>query len=290
MKIKTFTLVLGLLILASWVSAKADSKVALSAPVSTSVISPTPVPIDYDLWLTFRELMLDDNCTLPCWWGLYIGKSTIETVLTFLQRNDFDRSWQELGEPVTLERYARAGETFGMEFEYPLRTEVDSFWIWFDFDDKGSLLESISMTFNGPLIWLPPEVDRVTLPKILTRMNSVPEIYISDKSRPSDISMLVVYPEEGVEITYSFDLWDDTRDRVVPLCFNRMQTGRIHINIHSPDNELYVEELNSIRESEHRESFAEFFGYDVASLIAFYTEQPDGCIEKRPDAIISIWD
>ncbi len=95
------------------------SQNSMPTPIPTAMVTPIPAR-DLDLLPTFEKLMEGnyENCTLPCWWGLTPGKTTLEEIVDFTKTTGFDRQWKlsSYSASLTLERYLKFGERIVLDF------------------------------------------------------------------------------------------------------------------------------------------------------------------------------
>ncbi|MBZ0304326.1 MAG: hypothetical protein K8J31_31610 [Anaerolineae bacterium] len=250
-------------------------------------VTPTPVvtpfypnrDLDLDLLPVFRELMqTNEDCVLPCWWGFRPGETTIDEIVAFLQETGFDRDWEESGLPMTLEKYLRVGEPFGLDlWDTEVRT-IYSFGISFLIEDGH--LRSMRIEVNAPDEWLVPTPDRVSLPYVLSNMDILPGIYISGLSTDSDLWLNVSNKAAGVRLNYNFDLRDNLTLEEPMLCFSIEQTDSIWIELSEPGGEELVHTPESSQNAgRHRNySFEELYGIDTAAFRQFFIDNPGGCL------------
>ena len=149
--------------------------ITLTRPLQAGIsLTPTPETPnearDSDLLPTFEQMISAnyEGCTLPCWWGLTPGKTTISQVANFFHATGFDRSWRLSRYSFTLEKYLSVGEPLFLQLEGEW-VESGNFGITFSFNKD--VLSAMRIQFNR-MSELPIELP-VTLPEsfIIFRRN-----------------------------------------------------------------------------------------------------------------------
>ncbi|MBC7810197.1 MAG: hypothetical protein H7175_03580 [Burkholderiales bacterium] len=246
-------------------------------------MSATPAPnpdMDLDLLPTFSAFMTStDDCSLPCWWGLRPGDTTLAEITAFLQETNFDRSWhlwQSAMEPkFTLEQYIDEGLVFTLRFVSSEILMRSTFGL--RFNPEGNVLYTTYIHFSHPYLWLPQELDRVSFRYVLTHMEASPEIFLGPLSTDADFRLHVYYPTEGVYIYYVFDFYDEETNIVKP-CFSLEQTQIIRMTLSEPDNPEYIRSYEGFADYESNTFMGYFTDMSIEELIQFFSENPDGCL------------
>jgi hypothetical protein len=244
---------------------------------------PTLIPArDLDLLPTFEALMtIDEDCILPCWWGFWPEETTVTEILTFLQETDFDRQWELSGTNMTLEEYLSLEEPFNLDFEDSYYIVGDSIQITFGV--SRNQLRRIQLEFTRVFEWFSPKMERVALPRILTEIQSAPEIYISGRSTRSEYLFFVIYREAHMQFVYKFDFSADNlpEESVNRFCLNIDRTDEIDMQLNIQD-----ENMIDITENEPRYEFdpyalhttEQFLNVDLETFVEFFRENPDECL------------
>lgn|GEM_PF-1811317 len=267
-------------------------------------ITSTPVPApDSDVLPTLLSLMSSnwEECQLPCWWGFQHGETTLDEITRFVEQNEFDRSWREseIYSPYPLSNFI---ESEGLSFQFQTIDQwgqpvLQNFNISFSFDTQDQLL-STRIVFYHPSEWLVTEEDRISFLSLLKQIEETPDIYLFEnieilipatENRPSAIldsvnprfteqPMIVVFPDQGVRVSYIFQLENDLAGNgsfdveTLRFCPDFEHTLSVEIRLGEvddmpPDNEYYA-------------TPEEFYDISMSSeeFVDFFRENPEGCL------------
>jgi hypothetical protein len=249
---------------------------------SVQVGTPAPSPIvatlfparDLDLLPVFSQLMTtrDENCRLPCWWGLRPGETTREQVVDFLSETGFDRSWRLSGVKMSLGEYLD-NESIGLSLKAnPYNSS--NLIMNFIFQPRQDILDRIGLTFIRPNEWLSEEQNRISLPRIFQEIDALPEIYV-ERNQPTNGNLVVIYRGEGIFTIYEFEFEtaNGSPASSLNICLRNRNTRRIGLALAQnassfvdlPSTSAYI-------------PFEQAFNMSLETFVQFFREHPDECL------------
>ena len=174
-RISLFVTILPIALMALYISA--DREKWQSIVLTTPIPSPMTTPArDSDLLPIFETVISNDyqDYELPCWWGLKPNETTIDDIVDFAQRLNFDRQWElsQYASTISFEEYLRLGERFVFNFQDNRYDVIPNVEVSFGFTDD--ILTTTTARLTNPNIWLTDEANTVGLSQILSRMDELP--------------------------------------------------------------------------------------------------------------------
>jgi hypothetical protein len=247
--------------------------------IAISSLTPTVIPArDSDLLPTFEGLISQTkDCTLPCWWNFEIGKTTLDEISRFLLQHKFDRHWKEsIYSDIPFEDFI-SFEQIVLYFQD--NSILGEFAMSFGFDTD-NMLSGMRIRIDHPGEWLSPELDHISLSKVLNQIDETPEIYIAENPstfRISDYNLTALFRRTGIEARYMFDLSQDNPINVpleaLRLCLDITRTETIQLSIYDTSD---------------REPFPDFYkmpenaygiGISTEEFVQFFREHPSECLD-----------
>jgi hypothetical protein len=244
---------------------------------------PTLLFRDVDLLPQLEALLLsNEGCQLPCLWGFSAGESTLSDWLAFLENTGFDRG---LELDVALSTGELTGSGYiGLDF-----SPHQDFSIGFVAEE--GILAYFEVDLGQVRGWLSPEINTVSVPAVISRLEQTPEIYIfTDRFRQvllSDIALVLISDEDGLIIYYNIDVSEVQLQPLdwqrVQICLGIPQIALMRMRLQDPNSgEPFGtgirETLNSTENSSYR-SLSEVFDITDEEFIQYFLENPDGCLE-----------
>jgi hypothetical protein len=163
-----------------------------SEPAQSS--TPTPIPPDkVKSWIS-RQFMGNEDCRLPCWWGIIPGKTSWENAMHLLA-------------PYTTDIriiYQEDGFTAGFFFDI-VPVEVPLGRIYVGLRVRDNIIQVVSVSYIDG-------VDGFSLSEIMETYGKPSEIYIDAthplaySTDPRPISVHIYYPIQGIFAAYSSPL------------------------------------------------------------------------------------
>jgi hypothetical protein len=252
---------------------KGDSSLSvISTPVATQIPLPEKPETLSDIQALLREP--DENCQLPCFWGVRPGYTKEEEILEFLQ-------------PIAIGKNPP-------ELQYAFREAPDeeaTFYI--AFGAKDDIVLTTYVVLHNPSEWLPAQT--LELPHLLSVMRSTPDAYMTINLSQSRIFLDLFY-EEGILANYAFQIRlatgntiDHTVDNPFILCpsitstqviFFQFQDGNIDALFEDNGYQIFVERNKTW-------PVERMTGMEVEEFVAQIVENPDECIEllSYPDLL-----
>lgn len=243
---------------------------------------------DLDLWPIFEALEVnrDPNCQLPCWWGLRLGNTSINEVSAFLHQTGFDRhKLRGIYRSIPMETYLRGGEPFGLRFETK-RPRLSSFEMHFAFDENDLLLMVVQ--FRDPGKWLSPEMDRISLGRLLSQLPETPELLVhTDENLQVDLrymSLLLVSDELGIRVSYEFhDQRPTEEESYLQLCLGLTETENVIITLQDPTYGQSVSQSQRVfiepAQGSGYRRVEDVYGLNTATFMQYFIGHPDGCLD-----------
>ncbi len=249
-------------------------------------ITSTPAPRDYELLLTLQTLMVaSEDCSLPCFWGLQPGQTSLSEFEDFSQTN-FHRVRSDI--PNTR---ATPSAVIWRYLFFDLYHDLNGHYEWngqFTFTDN--TLSVIEITVNSPNAWLPE--NPYWLSELLNDIEPMPEIYTAINTTTGIIALLLVYPDLGIMTQYRFTLReseniiDSTDDKPLLLCADPQNTEQISLWLQNPEREQSIKSLmpgleNATSSQPNRFYLAveEMTGLNAETFVREVVRQPDQCIK-----------
>jgi hypothetical protein len=203
-------------------------------PTKTRVIIPSPTPkITHTVttiststvpteqvkaWIS-KMLRTNDNCQLPCWWGITPGKNTWDETVSLMS-------------PYATEIIQVDNRPGAAIFKFVPKEIPKDVWLGLDFKVEDNLVRGISVSpsINTPDLYLPTLLSELGIPG---------EVWIQAYSDwPCDYGgiyspgVYVIYPEQGVFAQYDSSI-SENRDGIIYTC---MGNGPI-LKLWSPEYE-----------------------------------------------------
>ena len=239
---------------------------------------PDPDAPDADFWETFALMMTEQregDCTLPCWWGLIPGESTLDDIIHLLNETGIVYNRNELYESLDAENLILGGEGFHLDFSdnnSPYPDWYIAFWV-----DEGVLRKTYISFLNLDMLTT-PALDAVTLPAIVQMIDESPEIYMGNRSQIPNLRLYVIYPQAGVWLSYGMNLegydWDG-----VNFCFDFSQTQGINLELMAPDDPEFIEPYQRFVNADNILAFDEVFKHGVDELVDRLRADPPQCLQ-----------
>jgi hypothetical protein len=246
------------------------------APTATFTPQPpTPRPPDTELIPVFEELdAQNENCTLPCLWGLPLESITISELNEFVQQHfnqeldclppeitniEFNCSFFLIFEPGTLYM------SFSVREDQVLKTRID-------------LVRSEKWLSSNPF----------ALPEILDELGTPTQIFISIvPSFPLALDLVVVYDSMGIIVAYEIEPPNNTEydpRNPIELCpqldhAREVQAWFQSATVESP----IIDNLPALSDNPPRYGqywpFEQMTGVAIETAIEFFVNMPDDCLE-----------
>ncbi|MDX1991325.1 MAG: hypothetical protein SF029_02990 [bacterium] len=224
-----------------------------------------------------------------------LKQTSLDEWVDFLENYDLDRrgiGTMYANQP--LEDYLQ-GEVIVFYFEETIY--ISSYQMSFNFDEEEFWKSSV-IRFYQPGDWLSEEVDHISIRNILSQIEEMPEIYIFQNltevlpatddepenylfrnPRPYEYPVMLYFREQGVKAYYLFRLLREGQNE--DAWINDLQLCPTLENTISLDLTLSGDPITEERpDSESWSTPEEAFGLymDTEALIAFFLDNPDGCV------------
>lgn len=255
----------------SWGKPSRASESGLPTPTPTlpSGVSAqyTPPP---ELSSVVEELIQsEDDCPLPCWWGLRPGETTTSEVLDFVR--------------TTFRQEPYSGIQDDGKVWYQAFLPLEAGFLEVIFRTDNNILVITELGLNHSAGWL--DANPFLLPQLLENLGTPSDVYMRINASASiSYSLAVIYNDIGVMAKYGFIPNHITIDDPIPVCAQDHAEDYIKIWLQSPeDNELVIDNLQP---SPGDRSFygpylsiEDMAGIDVETFTETFIDNPDGCIE-----------
>jgi hypothetical protein len=266
-------------------SAQADE--TTHTPIPT--ISITSTPYNYDSVPIFEELLqTNEGCELPCWWGFEIGNAKDEDWVAFLEQQELVNASAILTPSESSPSREGSGNIIYALGTWAADTQIS-------YGVRGGILRYLRVTFYDPFNWLSPDIQRITLPGVLSQLNKTPEIYLFTDDIGqwgfNDIDFQLIDDELGFMVRYTIDVSQrQTRPleaysdygETLNLCLGITETKNIQMTIQDPETEGAVSRRVPGAENNPRyHTIEETLGVDTDTFVQFFIENPDGCLEVQ---------
>jgi hypothetical protein len=237
-------------------------------PTLTPAVTQMPLPERPETLSDIQALLQerDENCQLPCFWGIRPGYTPEEEVTEFLQ-------------PVSVGNNAP-------ELHYAFREEPRAEPIFsLSFGVSDGVVSETSVALDNVSEWLP--LQTLDLSNLLIVMPSEPSVYISINLSQRRIFVDLAY-SEGVLAQYGFKIRLATGDTIDPLvdnpfllCPSLDQNDSIILRLRDGEIEALLEDYGYPIFIEHNKTWTleHMIGMDVEEFVGQITENPNDCIE-----------
>lgn len=235
--------------------------------------APTPtIPLvpDLDLFLMVEQLLSENSCQLPCWWGLNPGQTSIDEIESFLISTGLYRDLEVYNEfyedadiEFSLEEMIVAGERFGVglpevALQDSLRdSSLKAFQVNFTLSpDEETYLLSTNVELNRVNEWLSTENNAFELAALIQRVKTHPDVYFltaASNQQPNDITVILVFEERGLWVSYRFPTSTIPDLRVNGICTSTSLTLELDIWMTDPSNSYFLERVKRLAATEVRD-------------------------------------
>jgi hypothetical protein len=234
----------------------------------------TPTPTEAVIPWELQELLTNEECKLPCLWGLNVGQNTKQHVQMLVEeRLSVDSS-----------DYWDANTRLHITYNW---IESNAYGIVGNFNFAGDSLTSIILHLYDPKRWLP--TDTFELEHILENQELVQDVYIAiNPISVVEFRILIINNELGVMLEYVFEL-SDTHNLMVSetpvFCPQAEKIREISIWIQRVDKNSLVEDLlypqapERLRSGDFYKPQDFFTNLDIETFSDQITNITNGCIE-----------
>jgi hypothetical protein len=282
---RIFSLIgLGTFILLIWLSPKSEvgvfQGISTSSQTTTPILTPGFFERNDNLISLFETLLNMENCILPCWWGLQPGISRTSDIRDFLEETGLEGN---LDGPFVLgSTNALIGQ--GVYFNFVDISSLSSVHFYVD----KMRLQWIYISLWLPGRWLSAQENRLEIPSILAEMDELPKVYIfTDSLRQiflNDIGLTLLYLDEGVMLSYSFDIRDGQPQSsswpLLRICPSMESTNHLYIWLQSADDVKPVSRfIRGLTQGVNYHPIEEILDIDSETFAQFFIDHPDSCLE-----------
>lgn len=246
---------------------------------------PTIAPTDPQLAQRVQDAL--HLCSLPCWWGFYVGEAKLEDWLRFLKNNGFDQTFLPEYTPEVSEDGAASGHLW-MDFDSDLSDSNLSL----GFVATQHQLEYLGITLSRPFNWLDESGEMISLPSVVNNLDRPISIYVYTDgiNYPflSDLTFLIVDTQETMLFKYTFEISKSQPKPIdwqaLQLCLGIQQTTWMEIiltasNEESPDIRHRLTGIDPKDDEPGYRPLNEVFDINTATFVQFFEDQPDKCLE-----------